>query len=236
MTTPFVRETMKWVAASGLDVTEMHWFDISQMPNNLEVKTDWLRDHRPPFEKCIVVWRGSTRQHAVYETVMSVVGTDPEEGIMVSLHKGAAGEMPRAVPLMVYLMDGDQLRYGPVEDDKPVQQDEAELMLALVASWYKALAQGTEAYAPTMRDTFTNRRKIKQGKAPLYDWRTVVITPCKPQPASQHKGGTHASPRQHDRRGHLRHLRNGKNVWVRPCKVGDPSKGTVFHDYEVRAA
>lgn len=234
MTTPFVRETMKWMAAAGVDVTETHWFDISAMPKDTEVQSDWLRDYRPPFEKCMVVFQGPTRNHRLYEVIMSVVGTDPEEGIMVSIHKGAHGEMPRALPLMVYLMDGDQLRYGPVEDDKPVQQDEAELMLALVACWYQSLAQGTEAYFPTMRDTFTNRRKIKQGKTPLYEWRTVVIGPAKPR--SESKVGTHASPRQHDRRGHLRRLRNGKNTWVRPCKVGDASRGTVWHDYEVRAA
>lgn len=236
MTTPFMRDTMRWVAAAGLDVAGMHWFDISDIPRGTKVQSDWLLDYRPPFERCMVVFQGQTRDGRLYEVIMSVVGTDPEEGIMVSMHKGAQGEMPRALPLMVYLMDGDVLRYGPVDDDKPVQQDEAELMLALVASWYQSLAQGTQAYIPEVRDTFTNRRKIKQGKTPLYDWRTVVITPCKPQPASQHKGGTHASPRQHDRRGHLRHLRNGKNVWVRPCKVGDPSRGTVFHDYEVRTA
>ena len=27
----------------------------------------------------------------------------------------------------------------------------------------------------------------------------------------------------------------GKNVWVKPHKVGDASKGYVFHDYQVMA-
>lgn len=234
--TPRMRETMKMMVAKGVDVADTHWFDISAMPKDTEVQSDWLRDYRPPFERCVVIFQGPARDGRIYEVLMIVSGADPEEGIRVGVYKGAHGEKPRALPLMVYIMDGDQLRYGPVEDDKPVQKDEAELMLALVAGWYQLLAQSMQAYVPTVRDTFTNRRKIAQGKVPSYDWRTVVITPCKPQPASQHKGGTHASPRQHDRRGHLRHLRNGKNVWVRPCKVGDPSRGTVFHDYEVRAA
>ena len=27
---------------------------------------------------------------------------------------------------------------------------------------------------------------------------------------------------------------DGRIVWVRPCKVGDASRGTVFHDYQVK--
>lgn len=231
--TPLIRDTMKWVAAAGVDPTELHWFDISAIPGNTEIGSDWLREYRPPFERCMVVWRGSTEHHAVYETLMTVAGTDPEEGIVVSIHKGAHGQRPHAVPPMVYVMDGDQLRYGAADDDQPVQKEHAELMLALVAWWYQALARGTQAHIPSVRDTWTNRRKVAQGKPPLYDWRTVVIGPAKRR--SEHQGGTHASPRQHDRRGHLRRLRSGQNVWVRPCKVGDASKGVVFHDYEVRA-
>ena len=67
---------------------------------------------------------------------------------------------------------------------------------------------------------------IKDGKE--------VIEPTAPR--QEAKGGTHASPRQHDRRGHLRRLKSGKNVWVKPHKVGDPSKGVVFHDYRILEA
>jgi hypothetical protein len=96
------------------------------------------------------------------------------------------------------------------------------------------LSEKCPSYKPIMRDTFTNRRKVAQKKMPLYDWTTVVIEPTKNK--SESKGGTHASPRLHDRRGHLRRLRSGKNVWVKPCKVGDASKGTIFHDYTFKVA
>ena len=66
---------------------------------------------------------------------------------------------------------------------------------------------------------------------PTYDWRTVFIKTAAER--SEHKGGTHASPRLHDRRGHLRRLRNGKNVWVKPHKVGRAELGSVFHDYQI---
>jgi hypothetical protein len=38
----------------------------------------------------------------------------------------------------------------------------------------------------------------------------------------------------HERRGHLRRLKTGKNVWVKSCKVGDASKGAIFHDYAIK--
>jgi hypothetical protein len=30
-------------------------------------------------------------------------------------------------------------------------------------------------------------------------------------------------------------LKSGKSVWVRSCKVGDPTKGIVFKDYQIKA-
>ena len=48
------------------------------------------------------------------------------------------------------------------------------------------------------------------------------------------RGGTSSSKRQHHRRGHIRRLSNGNQVWVRPCLVGDPSLGFVSKDYVLR--
>ena len=59
--------------------------------------------------------------------------------------------------------------------------------------------------------------------------KPVVIT-TKPEP----KGGTHASPRWHKRRGYWRTMKkSGKVVWVNSCEVGKKSNGMVYKDYEV---
>jgi hypothetical protein len=137
------------------------------------------------------------------------------------------------MPPMVYMIEGDKIRYGGVDYNEPVQQDVAELMLAMVGCWYRSLETGCESYRPEVKNTFTNRRKIAQGKTPTYDWRTVIIGPKTGK--REHQGGTHASPRLHDRRGHLRHLSSGKNVWVKSCKVGSAELGTIFHDYKIEA-
>ena len=79
-----------------------------------------------------------------------------------------------------------------------------------------------------------NRKRMMKGKRPLFVWHTVTIGP-RPEPQGS-KGGTHASPRLHDRRGHWRTTASGKRVWVRDCKVGDASKGVVFKDYKIKEA
>lgn len=75
-----------------------------------------------------------------------------------------------------------------------------------------------------------NAKRVAKGKKPLYDWHTVAIEP--PRTASPYRGGTHASPRPHDRRGHYRTYKSGKRVWIANARVGS-GPGFVFKDYVV---
>jgi hypothetical protein len=47
------------------------------------------------------------------------------------------------------------------------------------------------------------------------------------------RGGTHAPPRWHVRRGHWRTVSNGQRVFVRECEVGDQARGGVVKDYRI---
>jgi hypothetical protein len=226
---------MKMVAEGGLDPVEMHWFDATGcfMDQSEESQTP-LHDSRPPFQRCMVCWEGKSRSHQRMRMWLLVAGDDPQEGIVLTVWRQPVNQPPVPSPVMVYMIDDGQVRYGPVDENQTMDKTEAEMILGFVSAWYESLARRCEAYIPSVPQTFTNRRKIAQGKIPSYDWRTVVIEPTAPRRDSL--GGTHASPRLHDRRGHLRRLKSGKNVWVKPCKVGDPSKGVVWHDYAIREA
>ena len=231
MTTQLVRDIMKAVIASGFDPTEVQWFDVSKAyAGENSVNTKYLATHRPPFEKNLVVYGGSSKNHPYYEVMMFISGTDSEEGIVVDISKGTPGNF-NTFPPLVYAVDDGQIRYGPADENHDVPQDVAELMLSLVAMWFASMDTGCNSYKPNVAQTFTNRRKIAQGKTPSYDWTTVVVTATPPKQES--RGGTHASPRLHDRRGHIRRLRSGKNVWVKAHKVGDATLGTIFHDYQI---
>lgn len=234
MTTPFVKSLMRNTIEAGLDPAEMHWFDLSKAAPDGSIQTQkLLSEYRPPFQKCMVVWQGETKNHQLYEALMLVVGDDPKDGIVVSIWKGPVGQRVRKVPTIIYTVNEGKVMYGDADEKDPITQEEVHATLGFVCAWYESLSAGCEAYLAEAKPTFTNKRKIAQGKMPTYEWRTVVIEPAKPR--SESKGGTHASPRLHDRRGHLRKLKNGKKVWVKACKVGKASLGTVFHDYEVRA-
>ena len=91
-------------------------------------------------------------------------------------------------------------------------------------------------------DDKLNKARVRRGKPPIPSyWKikspkpTVLVPRSVPKPATA-KGGTHASPRPHDRRGHARNLKSGRTVWVRECKINallpHLTRGRLF--YEVR--
>ena len=96
-------------------------------------------------------------------------------------------------------------------------QGDAIVILSLIADSRSSVTR-------VVADDKLNKARIKNGKAPIPPyWRieagpTVLIPGAIPKPATA-KGGTHASPRPHDRRGHPRNLKSGRTVWVRECKI-----------------
>lgn len=76
------------------------------------------------------------------------------------------------------------------------------------------------------------KARLKRGKLPLFEYKTLHVKLNETRVKKQPGGGTHASPRVHLRRGHIRHLPQG-NIWVNACVVGDKSKGVIHKDYEV---
>ena len=81
-----------------------------------------------------------------------------------------------------------------------------------------------------------NKKRAKKQRIPFYEYKVldIVADVLAPQPAAKpHQGGTHASPRMHKRRGHIRHLRSGRTTWVRNMIVGKPAAGTVEKEYSV---
>lgn len=83
---------------------------------------------------------------------------------------------------------------------------------------------------------FINLQRKKKSEAPIFGHNLVKIDLSKVQmPGWVQAGNSHASPRLHWRRGHVRRLSSGKMSIVRPCLVGDPSRGAVSKDYRVAA-
>jgi hypothetical protein len=78
-----------------------------------------------------------------------------------------------------------------------------------------------------------NKKREGKGKVPLFEYKILLL-----DMAAEHSngadtsGGTHASPRIHLRRGHIRRLPN-KLVWVNASVVGNRKTGIVVKDYTI---
>ncbi len=79
-----------------------------------------------------------------------------------------------------------------------------------------------------------NAKRIAKGKLPFVEYKILTVG-HDPSALAVPMGGSHASPRQHLRRGHIRRLTDARTVWVNQCMVGNPNKGSVIKDYRVNA-
>lgn len=85
---------------------------------------------------------------------------------------------------------------------------------------------------PTPREAEVNEKKMRKGKKPLVEFRLISVTAQKRDLPSIPQG-THASPRQHWRRGHWRTYKSGLRSWVEPMLVGDEKNGKIVKDYVI---
>lgn len=130
-----------------------------------------------------------------------------------------------------YILTQDGMRY--YNNNKEVTKEEILPVLRMVYAVLIKLAGNSLAYKPTPQRTFLNQKRQAKGKPALtFDWHTVNIEP--PKAKNEPQGGTHASPRRHQARGHWRTYKSGKRGWVRECWKGDASKGSVFKDYKLK--
>lgn len=85
-------------------------------------------------------------------------------------------------------------------------------------------------------DAKLQKARAKRGKQPLFSYHTLEIDPTASREAGVDMGGTHASPRVHLRRGHIRQFAPGRYCWVRESVVRGTTPGIVHKDYAVRPA
>lgn len=105
------------------------------------------------------------------------------------------------------------------------------ISVVIIAMFLRNLGRESLATVYTPVPSKNHAKRIRQGKLPLFEWNTVVIEP--PKQKLPYQGGSHASPRLHDVRGHWVN-RNGKRFWRKAHQRGDASIGVVFHDYKLK--
>jgi hypothetical protein len=105
--------------------------------------------------------------------------------------------------------------------------------LAPVVEFLKVMECGNVRTHKTPARPLSNTQKRK-GALPFDDHWTLVLGD-NPMEASRVPGtGSHRSPREHMRRGHIRRYENGTKTWVRSCVVNPGAAGRVEKDYVVK--
>lgn len=206
-----------------------HWFDASELitkRNGTRVDISALIGCVLPYPHCVVVWSNGTVTYAV----SLIQRQDDEKDILCCAQRLEPARNHQRIFWFGTVEDG--LKVWPADGHDLPPEYLIQGFSAQMALWYSSLSAGQVNYHPTRLGTPAQQAKrARHGKAPLFEWRTVTIQPK--QVKVEPQGGTHASPRLHDRRGHWRSLVSGKQIWVRNCKVGDASKGVVFKDYKL---
>jgi hypothetical protein len=78
------------------------------------------------------------------------------------------------------------------------------------------------------------QRRARKGKLPIYETKILTVNTEKDAENGNSNGGSHASPRTHLRRGHIRRIDDNRRIWVNACVVGKSGKGIIDKQYVVR--
>ena len=198
------------------------WFDAPGLDPGASINLDVVNETPLPYKQCAVCgvdgdakWLFIVRQDG--DTVAYI-------GWTLHLDKYIKH------PAFTYTRTPEHCRVEALEGET-VDKELVRGIMANVGAWLMSLSSGAIAYTPTARKSLINSKRAARGKGPiLFDWHTVKLVPN--GPPAEPQGGTHASPRRHQCRGHWRNCKSGKRVWVKDCWRGDASRGTVFKDYK----
>ena len=219
--TPLIKEMVKMVSVADMDPTEMHWFDVTgAIKKYIGCDQRKYLLHPAPYKNMMLC--GRTQQG---DFMLSVIVGDTMTVVTGWILKQTGYT---SLGSFMFADHNGEPQVGEVNN--PIDMRDRAMMCAIVAMFYASLDMIVQAYVPTPHQA--NVSRAKRGLKPLYDWHTVVIEPSKPKQEPQ--GGTHASPRRHQARGHWRTYASGKRGWVKESWRGDASKGTVFKDYQIK--
>lgn len=221
---PQLAADYKWFDKSDLDNGVMHTHS-----ENMEAIKNPL-----PFSKCAIA--GIDLEGQTYAVLIS------QEGSLWRIHGAntlATHDNKRVQVDPVFCinpMEPDTsngitfLFDDPRFNDHAKAKEVAVISVLVIATFLRNLHAQRIATVYTPIPSKNHAKRMRQFKPPLLSWHTVMIEPQKEKAPSL--GGTHASPRLHDVRGHWV-TRGDKRFWRKPHQRGDATKGIVFHDYKM---
>lgn len=250
---PNVAKVLSFLPVSPVDCV---WFDVTDSQGFYEMYSDWrnetkeyeitedIEDLPLPFDDMGVVMMLENQPNLPFpfvisrkgntlsvKTYMSKFKTHVNEAIFTdNLNNPYKVEINRDFRNMFKHMPQAFTRESYDGLFKP-------LMATLTLLMYGIPNKGVEVIGYRTTPSGSNEKRIRKGKQPLFDWKTITLNPIPVSGEGVSFGGTHSSPRPHDRRGHQRRYKNGRVVYVKPTTINRhkiPTEGFIHHDYTIK--
>ena len=196
------------------------WFKTGSRYINLEIETTDYYKHPLPYDVCGLFQFGYDNTLIFY---------DEEDYRIVNILNLSTNKSFEALKINLKTGDSECFVNRKSETGESINAKDG-LIIDLNAFFANLSKNNLPIYRKV--DHKSNPKRIKRGKKPIYEWKLIDIKPKAAERPSL--GGTHASPRQHDRRGHWRVIKKtGNKVWVKPCVVGSLENGRIDHVYRL---
>ena len=175
----------------------------------------FYNDNRDVWTPAVLYWR------IRYERSFSLSRTIPrdfQDSDVLTYGEGWAGAVSSQIDLETYA----------AMEIRNINQE-----LSVYMDFCMAMAEYETEIVDQKPDERQRKMRRMRGKKPLFTYKIITIT-GKRKVSKESKGGTHASPVTHLRRGHWRHYKSGKRAWVEAMVVNGKD-GMVAKDYRVES-
>jgi hypothetical protein len=141
----------------------------------------------------------------------------------------------------IALSEDFKVSSGPMPDDKSQKYTDMEKEMfdhccrATITAAIYLLNSGDATIVKEEAPEKLNKRRLNKGRTPLFSHHVVKIGGVSKTGGVIPLGGTHASPRAHDRMGHIRTYHRGTDKefkrWISDTKI--EGRGKITKQYEV---
>lgn len=225
------RHTSEWCsfAHRGLsDAVVFHLGLFSEVPPGHPSQWAVLR---PPYPVTVLEYMFPDDDVRSRGLLVCVERNDAEGFYVIPAEKMRGGEWVTGHPV-----SGCRTAHGELDFDTDAVGEIRERVLtrwALAATFFNLLKCVNVEVVDHPAPAALNKKRVAAGKLPIYSFRSLVLKIPNTRKAAVDQGGTHASPRVHLRRGHIRQLGDGRAIWVQSCVVGT-KQGMIQKEYRLQ--
>jgi hypothetical protein len=217
------------IRLSVLGAVQFDGGDVNALPWSRGI--DFI-DAEPPFPVTLLQFDTPTLKHYSHALILWEE-LDCDTARFIGAMRNRSNSRWMTISPRLVSRHGDDFHYKSELKAGEIENAAAIATLhAMAFRFFDVLACSNVATVSTPPSAALNKKRVKKGKLPILEYKTLTIVLDESRSESDPQGGTHASPRVHLRRGHIRRITPEKRVWVQPCVVGS-KHGMIVKDYKV---